>query len=230
MTTIYVLHDALDKSSRCYVGKTTRSVAVRFYEHQKRARDKKDRVCNWIRAVKDRGGQLAFAVLEVVADAQWVEAEQFWITSLRALGIPLANSTDGGDASSYVLSQEAREKIAASKHGVPRSPETRAKLSAARKGKPGTPHTDQTKAKIKRAHLGRIFTPEHCANIGEARKGYTFSPEHRLKLRLARVGRTHSAETRKKIGEAHKGRTKSQETREKLRQAALRRFIKTENP
>ena len=98
-TLIYALFDPSGDSPRIYVGKTSRDLKWRLSGHMTASRSKDGRlVSNWISSLSERGIKPSAALLETVpADGDWAEAEAFWIASLRSIGIPLANLTDGGE-------------------------------------------------------------------------------------------------------------------------------------
>lgn len=93
---VYGLFDPRD-GSPFYVGVTSRSASLRMSGHLHEAKAgtagaKADR----IRAILASGVRPEFDVLEAVPKAQWVEAEQFWISYVRSLGFPLTNRGIGG--------------------------------------------------------------------------------------------------------------------------------------
>lgn len=72
----------------------------------------------------------------------------------------------------FAPSAEGRERIAASKRGVPRSPEVLAKMSAASKGKT---LSVQARAKLSAFFKGRPLTEEHKRKVSEGKRGYRYS-------------------------------------------------------
>lgn len=145
---IYLLHcRTTDKS---YVGQTNKSSAEeRFRSHVKAARGGKPQaICQAIR----KYGEDNFTVTELqrystqeALDA----AEEGWIAQLNTLAPQGYNIAMGGYGLGS-LSPESREKIAASKRGVPRSTEARAKMSGEKA--PNAVLTWQLVHEIRRLH------------------------------------------------------------------------------
>lgn len=115
LTRIYILKDPRDGAVR-YVGKTTRPLYVRFWQHTGRASLRRtDTWCaRWIRSLLDVG--LA-PVMEFVEDAaaDWAAREAYWIAYYRAAGADLTNLTNGGEGAPgfrMTAAQRARVKEA----------------------------------------------------------------------------------------------------------------------
>jgi len=70
----------------------------------------------------------------------------------------------------FELSDDAKEKIRASKIGKPRSEETKAAISSTKKGKPGPKASTETRLAISRGLRGKKKSAEHIQKLREAAK------------------------------------------------------------
>lgn len=167
ITKLYILSDG-DGPVR-YVGKTVQPLLCRLSSHRSAAKRGKDRRSRWICSARD----LRIHLVDEVAGSGSPQEREL-IASLRALGTPLVNHTDGGEgALGRVWSPEARERIASKLRGrtaAPRSAETRAKLSAALKGRAIPPH-------VREAQLAAVT----------GKKTGPLSVEHRSKISVAKT-------------------------------------------
>jgi hypothetical protein len=112
--TIYTLSDPRTGAVR-YVGKTV-DMAARLREHRRAVgRTAKAR---WVKMLKGLGLSPVLEPLETVPVSKWQEAEVYWITQLKALGIKLLNGDCGGLGSDR-LPVEVKQKISASLTGRP---------------------------------------------------------------------------------------------------------------
>jgi group I intron endonuclease len=194
MTTIYALHDPTDRSGRVYVGKTAKRLHQRILEHTNAAkRGELSPRARWIKSILERGMMPAAVVLEEVLDGgDWEEAERFWIASLRTLGLPLLNLTDGGEGLlGHRRSEVTRRKIGDAQRGRKYSPERCQHIGDALRGKP---LSRECKRKISDALRGRKASAETLKKRSEARRGKAllslrgkkFSLDHCLKIADAR--------------------------------------------
>ena len=117
---IYALHDPSESSQRVYVG-MTKNPAVRMSAHCKPSESSETSFkARWVLGLRRRGVKPAMVLLETATSDTWKEAEQFWIASLRAMGVPLVNSTDGGEGMwGYRLPVEHREAWSAERRQRP---------------------------------------------------------------------------------------------------------------
>jgi hypothetical protein len=153
-----------------YVGKTTMSVQQRLLGHLKDARKfTGTHKRHWIHSIGlDNVG---ITVLETTTLDKLDDAEIRWIAELRK-SCSLTNMNDGGTGGPP--SEETREKIRASKLGIPLTEEHRQKLRVARKGK--------------KPSLGKTWslTKETRQNQSEAAKRRWTDPGYRAAQREAR--------------------------------------------
>lgn len=93
---IYALHDPTDVSPRVYVGRTIQP-RIRQQQHCLTSRGGNAIYRDWIKSMLARGARPEMVTLEVVPPGgDWEEAERFWIASLRATGLLMANISPGG--------------------------------------------------------------------------------------------------------------------------------------
>ena len=160
---IYLLH--CRTTGKSYVGQTNKSSAEeRFRSHIKAARGGKPQaICHAIR----KYGEDNFTVTELQRYSTQEEldaAEEQWIARLNTL-VPHGYNIATGGYGLGSLSPESREKIAASKRGVPRSAEVRAKMSASHRWKK---LSAEHRERIGAAHRGRLkglLAPEIAKKI-----------------------------------------------------------------
>jgi hypothetical protein len=108
---IYGLIDPRTSQLR-YIGKTSRPLIERRWEHEKRARKStKHHVWAWVRQLLNDGTRPEIICIEAVTGEGWVEAEQFWIAYFRSLGCYLANSSIGGDGSCHINFGEQHKRL-----------------------------------------------------------------------------------------------------------------------
>lgn len=163
------VHRRLDTNVVFYVGKG------KGY----RAHDKSNRNKYW-RHIATKCGFSVEIVSRFVCETEAFEHERQLIAEYRALGIGLANMTEGGEGQS----------------GRSLSPEHRAKLSAALKGRRPSDATIQASIRAAKERGGPAFTPEQLAKAHAATRG----------VPSWNAGKQLSAEHRARIGAAHKGR------------------------
>jgi hypothetical protein len=141
---VYV-HRTQDLGGIFYVGKGKRSRAVEIRKRSKL----------WDNIVAKHGGFSHEIVARFDAEEEAFAHERFLIAGLRVTGVRLANLTDGGDGpSGYRHTPETKAKISAMFKGRVLSQDTRQKMSASRVGVP------KSEAHIK-SLTGRVFSLEH---------------------------------------------------------------------
>jgi hypothetical protein len=157
-------HIRKDSGKVFYVGKGKNNRAYHFLNRNKHWTNifNKTEICvNFL--IKDVCEEFAFLI----------EIER--INQLKALGIQLANMTDGGEGMSNP-SIETLQKLSKARKGRVTSIETKRKLSLANKGRK---LSDEHKLKLSLAHKGK---PSPW-------KGKSPSEESRLKMSLAKIGK-----------------------------------------
>jgi hypothetical protein len=99
----------------------------------------------------------------------------------------------------------------------PMSQETRDKIAASNRGKPMHPNVKKVFPKY---WVGRNHSEEHKKKVALAKTGLTLSEEVRDKIRKKALGRKMDDATKQKIGAAQKGKQVSQSTKNKMSEAA----------
>lgn len=222
---IYALCEPGTRTVR-YIGKAT-NPKQRLYAHISRAHTGGTHKNCWLNSLNGIIPNLV--ILKEIPASEWQEWERRYIAGARALGMNLANFTDGGEGTSgWNPSLEHRAKLSVALtgeknpfFGKKHSPESLAKMSASHAGVKLCP---EHRAKIGAALAGKKqkpFSAEHRAKLSASKLGVKLSPEHRAKLSAANTGRKHSPETCAKRNAALTGLKRSQESREKMRAACV---------
>lgn len=241
MAYIYALCDPETQEVR-YIGKTV-SLDLRMKNHRN---DKTHtRKARWLRSLAAKGLEPEVTLLADVPDAEWQEAEQYWIAHFRKLGADLTNHTDGGEGL-HNPNQETRTRISQIRKAMfqepqyrerfsrwVQSPERRAKISAALTGRKKSPaHI----AKLHQNQPGRKLSDAQKQSISDGlrgnqrAKGYHHTEETLASISAKLKGNKHTSgrimpdEEKLKRSLALKGRPKSEEHREKIRIATLKRW------
>jgi len=227
VTYIYGLADPMTGHLR-YIGKTV-NLGRRLHDHL-RATDRSHRT-DWVHSLLTRGLQPEIFAIEEVSEANWQEAEQFWIGYFRSIGADLTNGSEGGLGGSLPGHQMApaanARRIAAVKVACTGRRPSEATLEAARGYHLGRPVPPETKAKMSASHKGVPKSPEHVAKVAAFHRGRKRSAEACARMSAAKKGQSHpqTAETRIRIAAAKLGagnpmwgRVYSDEAREVQRQ------------
>lgn len=177
---IYALHH--NDSPRIYIGRSSTGLE-RPRQHGK------TKTCfpvsRWAHKLSKQGKTYSIAVLEEFDSPEHLnEAERFYISYFRSLGIPLLNCTDGGEGLYNATA------------------ETRAKLSAAMTGRTFTP---EWKAKISRAKT-KNSPKEHIVALNKSRIGKPLSEAHKATLSKAHLNSIASIAQRKRLFAQNKER------------------------
>lgn len=150
-------------------------------------------------------------VLEVVHDSDWQDAEQFWISYMRAIGSPLLNATNGGDGIHGIRhTEETKARMSEAALRVAKDPVVAAARSASLKKTYSCPdRRAELSASIKASHARPEVKEKLCA----ASKKKASTQEFRDRMRRAHTGKPVSAETRAKLSAAMKGVPRSAEAK-----------------
>jgi hypothetical protein len=206
-----------------YVGRTGKTLAARFRTHLAdtvRHRDKDNHRLRWIRKLLRLELAPSIVLLEE-CDGDGVREECFHIKLARSDGLPLTNSTDGGE-SPMVITDELREKLRRAATGKRWSSETRkkmleylvnreltpealAKIVAVGKANRGKMRSAETRQKYSAAKRGRKLSPEVVAKMSEIRKGKPWSDSRRANMVTVK-GRAFTDEHKQNLSAANKGR------------------------
>jgi NUMOD3 motif len=159
------------------------------------------------------------SLTEGEAIAAEIDRIAFW----RAIGVPLANLTDGGEGvTGHQHSDATRAVIKAKRKAqkIVHSEETRQKLRISHKGKrlgiKNPAHSERMK--------GRKHSDEHRAAISAGNMGKFFSEDRRAKISKSHSGRVHSETSRENMSRAHLGKKPTTETKKKMSEAQTRRW------
>lgn len=181
---IYALCEPGTRTVR-YIG-MSKDPARRLRQHISRSNKGLDSpLGEWIRSLPEKPN---LVMLCETAEAFWQDDEKTYIRAARALGMPLVNSSDGGDGT------------------VNPPPETRAKLSAAvsgpKNGNYGKPHSIEWKQNMSRILTGRKQGPmsdETKARLSKVKTGVKLTADHIAKRSAAQRGKKRSEETRARM-------------------------------
>jgi group I intron endonuclease len=204
---VYIIHNTT--SGLIYIGKTTKSVHIRWREHRKELVGGRHRNSHLLHSWQKHGASaFEFGVLEASdTEADLNAAEVFYIAYFRAIGAYIVNLRGGGEGGSW--SGDVLRRIAAARKGKPLSEETRQKLREASRNRP--PQSEATRQKRSKTMRGREFSPLARQRRIESGRGKPLTPAHRSKLRLAierrraRTGYAVSPETQQKMRERMRG-------------------------
>lgn len=203
---IYSLHDPESDELR-YIGKTIHPIDKRRRLHISNARRaaKSNYTANWIKSLLRKGLEPKVRLVDIVSEANWVQAERDYIRLARTVGCRLTNLTDGGEGThGHRPSKEAIEKSQRGRQGFKHTDESRALLSAVVR-----------KRYAEGWRASSAFDPEVQQKISAALTGKEHSLEHRRSLSLSgrpeplqkewRDDKDRPVEWRKKIGQANSG-------------------------
>lgn len=122
--TVYGLREVGTEDIR-YVGQTSYALNNRLKRHWSEANNgNKTARSNWMRSVRDRGGEIESIPIE--ENAEWNKAEIRWIAEYRENGARLLNHTDGGQGTTpgTKFSQERIKNCKEAQRKNYRNPET----------------------------------------------------------------------------------------------------------
>jgi len=187
---IYCIYNP--ETDKRYVGQTSQGAAVRWNQHQRDARRKKNQECPLYRAIQKYGAN-SFELVELGTAQTQEEAdnlEKIWIILLQSDCHKQGyNIREGGYRGRH--SEETKKKISVRTMGRLPSEETREKMRSARIGK----HFSYG-PKISAANCKRVLSEETKAKIGAKSKGRW-------------LGRKHLSETILKMKESYAKRMKN---------------------
>lgn len=171
-------------NNKVYIGKSIKSLEERKQNHRYEMQNYRETHRHLYRSMNKHGFEaFGWDILEELPDEELSEAEKFWITYYKSIGLPLYNLTVGGDGIwGYHHTEETKAKIGTANKGHIKSQETLRKMSENRKGK----------------WLGHIVSQETREKIGTKNaKTYNvcfISPEgsiYKSVSNLAAFGRSH---------------------------------------
>ena|SRR5271157_247578 len=206
---VYCVTNTINK--KVYVGKTERTLGVRWQQHLHDAAKQSNR-CPLLYRAMNKHGVENFSIQEVavaISRQELDDLERLWIAKLHSaeagFGYNLTLGGTGGKLNPVALAKMAatqRRRFASPEErakcafwtGLKRPKETRLKMSASQTGRK---HSSKTRAQMSAYHK----------QLGSAAMAHLYTPE------------LNASRSRKMSG-----RIVSQVTKDKLRQAALRRY------
>lgn len=199
---VYALHR--DDSSRVYVGKSTSGMR-RPNGHAYPSSMKNNQRLPLYRWLAKYDSKYRISILEECSKDTLSDAEIFYISYFKSIGMKLLNCTRGGEGLP----------------GLVRTEEHKRKLSESSKGRKASIETRQKQSLIRRAlrdRQGCMNLPETREKISKGLMGHTTSPETRLKIGLAHRGMKRSASAVEKMAAAHRGlkRTPEMKSRQSI--------------
>jgi group I intron endonuclease len=220
MAIVYLLTNK--NNGRRYVGKTGRSLDIRWQGHVGSARrsDSDMLVC---RAILKHGSD-AFerSIVEECNSAQLGSRETYWIHELKThVSQGGYNLTYGGDGGipGYKHREDSLEKMRLKATGRHPTEETLEKLRAAKRGKKQKPEHVEKRAASNR---GKKRAPEVGQKISAALIGHEVKPVTRAKLSVAGKKRKTTEETKQKLRVASTGKQQSEDAKQRISASRLR--------
>lgn len=242
--TVYGLRESGSEAIR-YIGQTTYPLDHRLKRHWQEAnKGNKTARSNWMRSVRDRGGEIEAVPLE--QHAEWNAAEIDWIAKYREDGASLLNHTDGGQGTTpgtkfteerIQACKEAQQKVWSDPEYRERhreaviaersTPEGRARMLALQERTLTDPEISARRIEAVRESRK---DPEFIRKMSESAKRQMSDPEARANIARKNKERMKDPEARKAASEnAKKGwadPVKKAERCAKLKLAAQRRWAK----
>lgn len=158
---IYILSDPATGEVR-YVGKTT-DPKWRFYGHIHGHGRSNQGKKEWISGLLAKGLKPVMEVIDESNEKDWREAERYWISSLRFLGVNLLNIDGGGYGGRDLWTPEMKQKIANSiSAAYVNNPSLRERQSRNARARKHSPESIAKMRAIKKAHCQR---PEYIAKM-----------------------------------------------------------------
>lgn len=176
---IYVLNDPV--TGEChYLGKA-RHPDVRFRGHISRAKNLKTHRDAWIACLLKAGLRPVLEIIDEVLESQWEFWEREYIRVFRAIGVPLTNHTDGGEAGPDITGLKRPESFCAARRG-PGNPNFGKPMSQEQKDR----ISETKKAKIRSGEIVYLRGSEH------PQFGIKRSEEEKDKIRATSLVRTRA--------------------------------------
>lgn len=203
----YIYKITNTQNGKVYIGKTTRTIAIRWGQHLKKA---KQRVNNYLYDAMNHYGCDNFSIetIETCSQENLNGREKYWINFYNAQEIGY-NRTCGGDGGNTwelnqnkeVTSKRLSESIKnseAHKQAV-NSTEYKQKISKINKGKK---FPQEFRDKLSEATKRRFQNPLEREKLSKAHRGKKLTDEHKRNIGLAVSKRQVKPETRKKMSDA----------------------------
>jgi group I intron endonuclease len=204
---VYRIINLNDGQNTTYIGSTTQSFQMRWWQHQSDLQHNKHYNAH-LQAAWNMYGEEAFefVILEIVeSDKDVLAREQYWLDAYHKRATRLYNvASIAGKSVHGPLPQWWRKKISEAMKGHSTSEETKRKLST--------------------AMTGRKFSEETLRKMRVAQQDKTLTEQHKARISIALKGRKKTREWREKIAKALKGHVVSVETRRKIKNKAARPY------
>lgn len=224
---IYILSDPTNISLTCYVGKAI-DAQDRYKRHlwpsELISNGSNERYLhNWVISLLRRGVEPIMVILDQVPEAEFAEAECFYISYYRSIGMDLCNLTDGGEGTSgYKHTDEGIEKMRQAKLGIPMAEEI--KLKRMRQD------LLQDIDHIKKIYfdgyslleIAELYNTSHSTitlhleKSGVEIREEKYTERYIDKLRVAQTGKIFTEATKQKMASSKIGHVVSDETRAKM--------------
>lgn len=201
---VYLITNKLN--GKKYVGKTTRSLEIRWNEHIRLSRRKKSSslISRSIRKYGIENFEIEM-IEKCNSEFSMNEAEKNWIARLGAFGNEGYNLTLGGEGTAGKITSQKTRKLLSdiAKSRPPISEETRRKISESNKGSNNAfygkawgrtgPLSEVAKKKISIARKGKKLSESHkrniskgCSNLSGPNLGKVFSETERFRMSMSR--------------------------------------------
>lgn len=221
---IYALVDP--RTSECrYVGKTNR-IKKRYYEHC--LKKKNTKTSSWIKSLHPLLPEII--ILESL-NANWIEAECFWIAYMKSLGCKLTNLTTGGEGTDNLpCSEETKVKLRNHNLGKKHRPESLIKMKGRIPPNKGTSLPEERKLILSELAMGNKWW------LGKKHKSETLikmkkpkTEEHKAAIRESKLGVPQSKEHIFKRAEKNTGTKRTPEQLANLSAGQFKRWDNSEN-
>lgn len=195
-TCVYLLYSTRDRSIIRYIGVTSESPNKRLKRHfwdSKRNVSYKDR---WV--AKEIGDGFHIKMEVIISFIQFSHALQLemkFIKEAKELGLPLVNTTNGGDGyrGTHSLQHRHNQSVALKGRKMPAGFSESCSIRYT-----GRKATEESKRKASLSLKGRQFSDEHRSKLSASAQGKKLSEERRSKLIIASTGRIKTKEENEK--------------------------------
>lgn len=201
-----------------YIGQTSYPIDDRLYRHWQEAnKGNKTARSNWMRSIRDRGGEIEAVPLE--ENAIWNEAEIKWISHYRGIDDRLLNHSDGGQGTTPGT-KFSKQRIENTRKGVLRAWEDEDLRKRHSEMAKARCKTDQGKEQIKKLVKARMDNEDAERRRIEASRAAHRTPEYRRAASKRTKEQMSDQRARDNIGRKNKARYEDPKQREAAAKAA----------